>query len=257
MTVTTDPPEDSYQIRPGALRMPNVEAFLPSADKVSSRLAALEARPLAALMDEAVALRRSGHGDVISFSPKVFVPVTRLCRDACGYCTFAKSPRAVASPYLSASEILELARRGAEMGCTEALFTLGDRPEQRYRIAAAALRELGHDTTVDYLAKVASLVHGETGLLVHVNAGIMDTNEIARTRQVSASQGIMLETSAARLGRKGGPHFGCASKVPAVRIEMIARAGAQAVPFTTGAFCVPLGPRTWISGKSLRESQKG
>jgi FO synthase len=234
MTVTTDPPEDSYQIRPGALRMPNVEAFLPSADKVSSRLAALEARPLAALMDEAVALRRSGHGDVISFSPKVFVPVTRLCRDACGYCTFAKSPRAVASPYLSASEILELARRGAEMRCTEALFTLGDRPEQRYRVAAAALREFGHDTTVDYLSEVATLVHRETGLLVHVNAGIMDTNEIARTRQVSASQGIMLETSAARLGRKGGPHFGCASKVPAVRIDMIARAGVQAVPFTTG-----------------------
>jgi FO synthase len=214
--------------------MSNVEDFLPSADEISSWLATLEARPLPALMDEAVALRRSGHGDVVSFSPRVFVPVTRLCRDACGYCTFAKSPHAVASSYLSPNEILALARRGAEMGCTEALFTLGDRPEQRYRVAAAALKELGHDTTVDYLADVASLVQDETGLLVHVNAGIMAADEIARMRRVSASQGIMLETSAARLGQKGGPHFGCASKVPPVRIDMIARAGALAVPFTTG-----------------------
>jgi FO synthase len=214
--------------------MPNVEAFLPSAEEISSRLARLEARPLSEQMDEAVALRRLGHGDVISFSPKVFVPVTRLCRDACGYCTFAKSPRAVAGPYLAPAEILALARRGVEMGCTEALFTLGDRPEQRYRVAAAALKELGHVSTVDYLAEVASLVQRETGLLVHVNAGIMAADEIALMRRVSASQGIMLETSAARLGQKGGAHFGCASKVPAVRIDMIARAGEQGVPFTTG-----------------------
>jgi FO synthase len=185
-------------------------------------------------MEEARALRRLGHGDVISFSPKVFIPLTRLCRDACGYCTFAKSPRAVGNAYMSRDEILQVARNGVIAGCSEALFTLGDHPERRYRAAGAALAALGYDCTSDYLAEMAGLVQKETGLLAHINAGIMSRDEIAMLRRVSASQGIMLESTSERLMQKGGAHFGCATKTPAVRIEMIAEAGRLAVPFTTG-----------------------
>jgi FO synthase len=214
--------------------MPDTEPYLPDAADVSGWLALLEGMPLQALMDQACALRRQGHGDVISFSPKVFIPVTRLCRDACGYCTFAKSPRAVPSPFLSPDQILDIARQGAEAGCIEALFTLGDRPEQRYRVAQAALAAFGHETTVSYLSEVARLVLQETGLLVHLNAGILSADEIARMRRISVSQGLMLESTSTRLCEKGGPHYGCASKLPAGRIAMIEAAGQQAVPFTTG-----------------------
>ena len=185
-------------------------------------------------MEEARALRRLGHGDVISFSPKVFIPLTRLCRDACGYCTFAKSPRAVGKAYMSRNEVLQVARDGAIAGCSEALFTLGDHPERRYRAADAALAALGYDCTSDYLSEMAGLVQKETGLLPHINAGIMSRDEIAMLRCVSASQGIMLESTSERLMQKGGAHFGCVTKTPAVRIEMIAEAGRLAVPFTTG-----------------------
>ncbi|MGB7256445.1 MAG: 5-amino-6-(D-ribitylamino)uracil--L-tyrosine 4-hydroxyphenyl transferase CofH, partial [Pseudolabrys sp.] len=170
----------------------------------------------------------------ISFSPKVFIPLTQLCRDACGYCAFAKPPRALERPYLTADDVLQIARQGAAAGCTEALFTLGDRPEQRYRLASKALADMGHETTVGYLAAMAALVQKETGLLAHINAGIMSRDEIAALRRMSASQGIMLESASDRLTHKGGAHFGCASKRPAVRIEMIEAAGEQAVPFTTG-----------------------
>jgi len=207
---------------------------MPSADEVIALHSAFDAQPLPALMEQARALRRQGHGTRISFSPKVFIPLTRLCRDACGYCTFAKSPRAVTQPYMSREEVLKIARQGALSGCSEALFTLGDRPELRYSAAGHALESLGFKSTTDYLADMAKVVQNETGLIVHINAGIMSGDEIAQMRRVSGSQGIMLESTAERLTRKGGPHFGCSSKAPAVRLAMTAEAGRLSVPFTTG-----------------------
>jgi FO synthase len=210
------------------------DRYRPSAEEVAQRLSMLERCSLPELMEKARALRLSGHGARISFSPKVFIPLTQLCRDACGYCAFAKSPRAVPSLYMSREEVLRVARSGALAGCSEALFTLGDRPEQRYRAAASALAALGHQRTTGYLAEMAALVQKETGLLAHINAGVMSGEEIATLRRVSASQGIMLESVAERLAEKGGPHFRCASKTPAARIATIAEAGSLAVPFTTG-----------------------
>ncbi len=197
-------------------------------------LASLQSMPLAELLQRARELRQAGHGTAISYSRKVFIPLTHLCRDVCGYCTFAKAPREVASPYLSPDQVLAVARAGAAAGCHEALFTLGDKPELRYAAAREALANLGFASTVDYLEAVCALVLKETSLLPHINAGVMTEPEIARLRKVSVSQGIMLETASARLGERGGAHFGSPDKDPAVRLEMIAAAGRQRVPFTSG-----------------------
>ena len=197
-------------------------------------LVSLEAVPLSELLQQATAMRRAGHGNVISYSRKVFIPLTQLCRDVCGYCTFAKAPREVAKPYLSPDDVLAIARAGEKAGCREALFTLGDKPELRYDAARDALKRLGFDTTVDYLEAVCALVLKETSLLPHVNAGVMDEQDIARLRKVSVSQGIMLETVSARLGERGGAHFGSPDKDPQLRVAMIAAAGRQRVPFTSG-----------------------
>jgi FO synthase len=197
-------------------------------------LASLEAMPLDELLVRARDLRREGHGTSISYSRKVFIPLTHLCRDVCGYCTFAKAPREVARPYLAPEDVLAIARAGEQAGCREALFTLGDKPELRYGAAREALRELGFATTVDYLESVCALVLKETSLLPHVNAGVMSEQEIARLRKVSVSQGIMLETVSARLGERGGAHFGSPDKDPQCRLEMIAAAGRLRVPFTSG-----------------------
>ncbi|HXW27636.1 MAG TPA: bifunctional FO biosynthesis protein CofGH [Xanthobacteraceae bacterium] len=190
--------------------------------------------PLPELLAAARARGRDGHGNVISYSRKVFIPLTRLCRDVCGYCTFAATPRQAGAAYLSPDEVLAIARAGRAAGCHEALFTLGDKPELRYAAARASLRKLGHASTVDYLAAMCELVLAETGLLPHVNAGVMGEAEIAALRRVSVSQGIMLETIADRLGEAGGPHLGSPDKDPAVRLAMIAAAGRQRVPFTSG-----------------------
>nr|WP_245332793.1 5-amino-6-(D-ribitylamino)uracil--L-tyrosine 4-hydroxyphenyl transferase CofH [Bradyrhizobium erythrophlei] len=190
--------------------------------------------PLSELFQRAQDLRRSGHGTAISYSRKVFIPLTHLCRDVCGYCTFAKAPREVAKPYLSPEDVLAIARAGEKAGCHEALFTLGDKPELRYTAARDALAELGFDSTVDYLESVCALILKETGLLPHINAGVMTEPEIARLRKVSVSQGIMLETISPRLGERGGAHFGSPDKDPQLRVEMIAAAGRQRVPFTSG-----------------------
>jgi FO synthase len=189
---------------------------------------------LSALMAVAAALRDEGHGARVSYSRKVFIPLTRLCRDSCHYCTFAHPPRRNAAAYLTPDEVVAIARAGARAGCKEALFTLGDKPELRYRAAREELARLGHDTTISYLAEMAALVLRETSLLPHVNPGVMTGNEIARLRTVSVSQGLMLETSADRLSRRGGPHFGSPDKVPAVRLATIRAAGEAAVPFTSG-----------------------
>ncbi len=194
----------------------------------------LEQAPLAELIDAAGRLRDEGHGRLLSYSRKVFIPLTHLCRDVCHYCTFAERPRARQSAYLSADEVLAIARSGAAAGCTEALFTLGDNPELRYRAAREALGALGHETTIDYLQAMCALVLRETGLLPHANPGVMSGSEIAGLRTVTASQGIMLESLSTQLGEPGGVHYGSPDKQPHVRLETLQLAGELRVPFTTG-----------------------
>ena len=197
-------------------------------------LAEYERAPLPQLLASAQALGREGHGNVVSYSRKVFIPLTRLCRDVCGYCTFATTPRRVASAYLSPDEVLVIARAGRAAGCHEALFTLGDKPELRYPAARTALARFGYASTLEYLGAMCALVLTETGLMPHVNAGVMTEDEIAALRRVSFSQGIMLESVAQRLCEPGGPHFGSPDKDPQVRLATIEAAGRQRVPFTSG-----------------------
>src|SRR5918911_1364963 len=168
----------------------------------------LLAAPLEELCVEARRLREQGRGRLVTYSPKVFIPLTTLCRDVCHYCTFARAPRRGERAYMSEDEVLAVARAGASAGCHEALFTLGDKPELRYRVAREELAALGCESTLEYLARCAGLVLEETGL--------------------------MLETSAGRLSERGGPHFGSPDKLPARRLATIAAAGAASVPFTSG-----------------------
>jgi 7,8-didemethyl-8-hydroxy-5-deazariboflavin synthase CofH subunit/7,8-didemethyl-8-hydroxy-5-deazariboflavin synthase CofG subunit len=190
--------------------------------------------PLTELMTAAAARRDARTGRRITFSPKVFVPLTMLCRDRCGYCTFAKPPARLESPYLAIEQVLELATRGAALGCFEALFTLGEAPEERYPQAAEWLRESGYADTVDYLVAAAKRVLDETGLLPHANAGALTEAELTRLRAVSPSQGMMIETLADRLHEPGGAHFGAPDKTAARRLATLHAAGRAKVPFTTG-----------------------
>ena len=173
--------------------------------------------------------------NVVTYSRKVFIPLTRLCRDSCGYCTFAHHgglPQG-AKAYLTPDEVLEIATAGAAAGCTEALFTLGDRPEARWPAAREHLAQLGHGSTIEYVAAMCKLVLRETGLLPHTNVGLMNAREMALLRRYSVSQGLMLE-SAGSLAQSGGAHAGCVTKVPRLRLQTIERAGRLQVPFTTG-----------------------
>ena len=188
----------------------------------------------AALADIACKMRDYSHRNIITFSKKVFVPLTHLCRDVCHYCTFAKTPRRIASPYLAAEDVLRLCHEGAARGCQEALFTLGEKPELRYKAARVALTEMGYNSTLDYVAHIAERVLKETGMLPHINAGNMSAEEIQDLRKVSASMGIMLESASSRLCEKGMPHYGSPDKIPEVRLKTIDIAGQHAVPFTTG-----------------------
>ena len=183
------------------------------------------------LLAEARGLRR---GPLVTYSPKVFIPLTTLCRDVCGYCTFARPPRRGERAFMSEDEVLAIARAGAAAGCREALFTLGDKPELRYRVARDELRALGCETTIEYLERCARLVLEETGLLPHLNPGVMTRDELELLRPVSASMGIMLETTAERLGERGGPHWASPDKIPARRLETIRLAGELEIPFTSG-----------------------
>jgi FO synthase len=194
----------------------------------------LLARPLDELCAEARVLRDEGHGRLVTYSPKVFIPLTQLCRDVCHYCTFARPPRRGERAYLSIDEVLDIARAGAAAGCREALFTLGDKPELRYRIAREELETLGCETTLEYLARAAEAVLEETALLPHLNPGVMTRNDVRELRPLSASMGLMLETTSTRLAERGGPHFGSPDKLPARRLETIELAGEERVPFTTG-----------------------
>ena len=197
-------------------------------------LALAEVRDTAALMRDAARLRDARFGSGMTYSRKVFIPLTHLCRDSCHYCTFAQPPRHGRAAYMSPEDVLAAARAGERAGATEALFTLGDKPELRYAAARDALAALGYATTLDYLAAMAALVLKETGLLPHLNPGVMSREDMARLRKVSASMGLMLETAADRLSEKGRVHFGSPDKVPAVRLGTIATAGELAIPFTTG-----------------------
>ncbi|MCZ8140588.1 MAG: 5-amino-6-(D-ribitylamino)uracil--L-tyrosine 4-hydroxyphenyl transferase CofH [Acetobacteraceae bacterium] len=194
----------------------------------------LETTPLKELMAEAAALRDAGHGRVMSYSRKVFIPLTKLCRDVCHYCTFAEKPRAGRAAYLTPGEVLAIARAGAKAGCTEALFTLGDKPELRWHQARDALAEMGHASTIAYLMAMCDLVLRETGLLPHANPGVMDKAELLALRDVTASQGIMLESTSERLCAPGGVHHGSPDKHPAIRLAVLNEAGAARIPFTTG-----------------------
>ena len=216
----------SYALGSGARRPPG-DNLTPMAPLVSELLTT----PLDDLMAEA---RRLRPGTVVTYSPKVFVPLTTLCRDVCGYCTFARPPRRGERAYLTEDEVLAIARAGAEAGCTEALFTLGDRPEARYRVARDELAALGCATTLEYLARCAGRVLEETGLLPHLNPGVMTREELVALRPVAASMGIMLETTSERLAARGGPHWASPDKLPARRLETMRIAGELAIPFTSG-----------------------
>lgn len=188
----------------------------------------------AALAARARVLRDEHHGSLVTYSRKVFIPLTKLCRDVCHYCTFAQTPRHIPSAYMTEEEVLQLCSDGASAGCQEALFTLGEKPELRYRAAREALAELGFTSTLDYVTHVARRVLDETGLLPHINAGNMTAEEIDSLRQVSASMGIMLESASPRLCEKGMPHYGSPDKDPTLRLQTLALAGEARVPFTTG-----------------------
>ena len=196
--------------------------------------AALTRAPLSSLTACAKAMTLAAHGPLVTYSRKVFIPLTKLCRDVCHYCTFAQTPNAAAGAYLTPDEVLAIARAGAQAGCREALFTLGDQPEARYAAAREALAALGYPSTLAYLRAMAELVLNETGLLPHLNPGLMTAVDYTALRPVAASMGIMLETASERLSQPGGPHYGSPDKLPAARLAAIEAAGAARVPFTTG-----------------------
>ncbi|MGH4026473.1 MAG: 7,8-didemethyl-8-hydroxy-5-deazariboflavin synthase CofG, partial [Pseudonocardiaceae bacterium] len=182
------------------------------------------------LLRAAGSLRDARYGTRVTYSPKVFLPLTMLCRDRCGYCTFAHAPRELPAAYLELDEVVAIARRGAEVGCHEALFTLGERPELRYSTARRWLAEHGYRTTVDYLVAACRAVSEQTGLLPHANAGALDREELAALREVTASQGMMIESLRPDLAA----HRGAPDKHPQRRLATLHAAGELAIPFTTG-----------------------
>lgn len=187
-----------------------------------------------ALWAAAAALRDQGRPAVVTYSRKVFIPLTNLCRDVCSYCTFARDDTDARAHTMSPDEVLAVAEAGRRLGCKEALFTLGDRPEARFESHRRALRRFGHDSTHSYLTAMCRLVLDETGLLPHPNAGLLGRRELSELREVSASQGMMLESVSERLCGPGGPHEHAPDKRPRARLAMIRRAGELSIPFTSG-----------------------
>ncbi len=202
--------------------------------EAARRLIRAEDATLAALLTAASALRDRRTGRIITYSRKVFIPLTNLCRDTCGYCTFVRQPRDPLAKTLTPEEVLAIARAGQAAGCKEALFSLGDKPELKYASYRTQLNHLGYTTTLAYLHDMAELVFRETGLLPHLNPGVMTAEDIAMLRPVAVSMGIMLEGISPALLAKGGAHRGSPDKTPAVRLATLAAAGEQRVPFTTG-----------------------
>lgn len=187
-----------------------------------------------ALMLAACLLRDRRHGSTVTYSRKVFIPLTNLCRDTCGYCTFVKQPGEPEAHTMTPEEVLAVARSARRAGCKEALFSLGDKPELKYPSHRRWLEERGYSTTIEYLRAMCELVYGETGLLPHVNPGVMTADEVASLREVSVSMGIMLETVSARLLRPGEAHHRCPDKAPRLRLAMMEAAGRLKAAFTTG-----------------------
>jgi FO synthase len=216
-----------------AARIQELEAFLADTCDADALRSAAAVPFSPKLLAAAARVRDAQYGAVLTFSPKVFIPLTRLCRDKCGYCTFVQEPRDGAKSFLSLAEVLAIARAGAAEGATEALFTLGDAPELVYESAARELACLGHASTVSYLCEAAAAVL-TTGLLPHINAGLLTQEAASALRAVSVSQGLMLESTSEALLGPGGAHAGCVTKAPALRLATIHAAGEARVPFTSG-----------------------
>lgn len=186
------------------------------------------------LMNRASERRDTRWGNIITYSRKVFVPLTNMCRDTCGYCTFVKHPDSPDASIMTPSQVLKLAKKGEQKGCKELLFSLGERPELRYKKSKEMLCALGYSKMTDYLRDMCEMVLQETSLLPHVNSGTLTNNEIDTLRPVVGSMGMMLETLSRRLNRKGGAHYACPDKVPLQRLRTLKRTGEKSVPFTTG-----------------------
>lgn len=197
-------------------------------------LAGCDDSDIPALAAAASELRTRGKSRTVTFSPKVFIPLTRLCRDFCGYCTFRQSPREAEPLFLDLDEVKTIAEAGRKAGCTEALFTLGERPESRYPEAKEWLARRGFATTLDYLGHAARVVRDETGLFPHLNPGTMSRREMSQLRELSVSMGVMLENISPRLAGTEGPHADAPSKRPAARLKTLESAGAETIAFTTG-----------------------
>ncbi len=193
-----------------------------------------QGRNLDELCTRARRIRDRSKGRIVSFSPKVFIPLTQLCRDFCGYCVFRRSPREAENLYMTPEQVLKVAKTAQQAGCREALFVLGERPERRYPEAGAWLRANGYESTLQYLRAMCSLVLAETDLYPHSNPGTMTRAELESLKDVNASMGLMLETASARLGRPGGPHEHAPSKRPTVRLRTLELAGQLKIPLTTG-----------------------
>ena len=214
--------------------MNGLATIFPGTENAMALMRELDALGQEEMQARAADLRDAAHGDLVTYSRKVFIPLTHLCRDVCHYCTFATPPKKGERCYMTVEEVLATARAGAEAGCREALFTLGDKPELRYEVARHELTELGHDTTLSYLAEMAALVQKETGLLPHLNPGVLTAEDLATLRPISVSQGLMVESLSERLCQKGMAHHGSPDKRPAARLDTLELAGKAAVPFTTG-----------------------
>jgi FO synthase len=197
-------------------------------------LSLIEEAPFAELLDAAAAVRDRSKGHTVSYSRKVFIPLTHLCRDYCGYCTFRADPEAGVQPYMMPEQVLEVAEAGRRAGCKEALFSLGDQPELVFPEAKAFLKKLGFERTLEYLAAMTGLVLEETGLLPHSNPGVMRTDDLRRLRESNVSVGLMLESAALRLTRPGGAHWKAPDKVPSIRLRTLEEAGQLSMAFTTG-----------------------
>jgi FO synthase len=227
-----------------AISVPHTNRRLPSVARLldGAELSDQDALQLVGIGDEgmdelcgvAAELRDRGRGKVITFSPKVFIPLTRLCRDFCGYCTFRQSPDDTDELFLPAEAVLSVAKAGERLGCTEALFTLGERPEQRYAEAGEWLNARGYRTTLAYLTDMCERVFEETDLLPHGNPGTMSRRELEALQPTNPSVGIMLESASPRLYEAGGPHEFAPSKRPRVRLRTMELAGELGIPFTTG-----------------------
>ncbi|MCC7105824.1 MAG: 7,8-didemethyl-8-hydroxy-5-deazariboflavin synthase CofG [Chloroflexi bacterium] len=198
------------------------------------RLIRAEGTELVALMLAASELRDQRTGRLVTYSRKVFIPLTNLCRDKCGYCTFAKPPGSPDAKTMTPAEVLAVARAGQQQGCKEALFSLGEKPEELHELARLHLRQLGYPSMTAYLAAMCRLVFEETGLLPHVNCGVLDRDELLQLREVCASMGIMLENVSERLMEPGQAHYGCVGKQPELRLRTMEAAGELGIAFTTG-----------------------